>query len=482
MARDLGYSDHRLSRRGFLTWAGAVASAAIVAACSSGEAPNSSDQAAGTSQTNAAPAQSAPASSGPVEIRFQSRGDNDLLKIAQDLAREFEKVNPNIKIKNDHTNGDHFQKVQTEVAAGSPPDAYHDASVRTGGLGWKKQIIEDLEPYLKADKRFKDDDHIPGAWLTEIYDHRRTAVAYDSGAVALYFNIDLFNAAGVPLPDPKKRMTWDEILEKGIKLTLDMDDKHPGESGFDPTRIKQYGFNPTTGHGHEHWFYTIGGEIIDDNGKVEPVMTKSETIEGYQRLADWGAKDYIAPSPEFKQTQPIGFTSGNIAMEENGVWNMGRTTQVIKNWGVAPLPAQQIPCSYGQYSGQVMTRLGKHKDQTWEWLYWVSLSKDGQKFLADVGILQPTRKDLQEYFVTSGTIPAKEYRQVFVDELNNGETLKWPGMAQQTFYLGYRQYWINAFGPMYDAVTRGKKQYKDIAAEVSKKLDTILTTGEPSTS
>ncbi len=483
-------SHRHLTRRGFFGLAGGFGTAVVLAACGTpAQAPASpaaeSAPAATSKPTtaaSAAPAQQAAASGGVVEIRFQSRGGNDLLKIAQDLAKEFMKANPNIRVKNDHTNGDHFQKVLTEVAAGNPPDAYHDASVRTGGLGWKKKVIEDLEPYLKADKRFKDDDHIPGAWLTEIYDHRRTAVAYDSGAMALFFNLDLFKAANVPPPDTKKRMTWDELLEKAIKLTLDTNGKHPGESGFDPSKIKQYGFNPTTVHGHEHWFYTIGGEIIDDSGKVSPVMTKTETIEGYQKLADWGAKHQVAPNPEYKQTQPIDFRSGNVAMEENGVWLVGRVNEVVKNWGVAPFQMQKTPVSYGQYSGQVMTRLSKHKDQTWEWLYWVSLSKDGQKFLADVGLLQPTRVDLQDYFISNPKPPAKEYRQVFVDELNNGDTLKWPGEAQQTFYLGYRQYWIDAFGPMYDAVLRGKKQFKDIAAEVGKTMDTILSTGEPATS
>ena len=474
--------DRNLTRRGLLLWASGIGAATILAACSSPSAAPASNAAKTSGQTAAAPAQAAPATGGVVTIRFQSRGGNDLLKIAQDFTAMFEKSHPNIKITNDHTNGDHFQKVLTEVAAGNPPDAYHDASVRTGGLGWKKKIIEDLEPYLKADKRFSDKDHIAGAWLTEIYDHRRTAVAYDSGAMALYFNIDLFKAANVPLPDTKKRMTWDEIQNKAIQLTLDFNGKHPGDSGFDPTRIKQYGFNPTTVHGHEHWFYTIGGEIIDANGKVEPVMTKPETIQGYQKLADWGAKLFVAPSAEYKQTQPIAFTSGNVAMEEQGVWNLGRTNEVIKNWGVAPFPAQQTPCSYGQYSGQCMTQLSKHKNETWEWMYWASLSKEGQTYLCDVGLLQPTRVDLQEYFVNNGKSPAKEYRQVFSDELNNGQTLKWPGEAEQTFYLGWRQYWLDAFGPLYDPVTRGKKQFKDIAAEVAKTMDTIISTGQPATS
>src|SRR5579884_3477127 len=125
----MALSNRWVTRRAFLVWTAGVGVGSALAACGSPAAsptaaPRSSQQA--TQATSAAPAaQQQPVSAGVVEIRFQSRGGNDLLKIAQDLAKEFEKVHPNIKIKNDHTNGDHFQKILTEVAAGNPPDAYH---------------------------------------------------------------------------------------------------------------------------------------------------------------------------------------------------------------------------------------------------------------------------------------------------------------------------------------------------------------------
>lgn len=475
---------------------GGASAALVLAACSS-PSPTPSPSSGTTEKLQTTPASSAakptaaesapkptapsagaaPSSGAPAKIKFQSRGGDAILKVSQTLVAEFKKANPKIDVEIDHTTGDHFQKVQLGVAAGTAPDVYFDASLRTGGLGWHKKIIEDLEPYLRRD--FKADEHIEEMWIAMVYEGRRIAVPFDSGAVALFFNIDLFNQAGVPLPDPKKRMTWDEVREKAIKLTLDMNGKHPGESGFDPTRIKQYGFSPTQGLGsREHWVYTVDGEPIDQSGKV--AVDSAQCIEGYQRIADWGVKDFVGPSPEYQQSNPVGFAAGNVAMAEDGVWQLGRTNDAKVNWGVAPLPMQKTPVSYGHYSGQSMTRMSKAKDAAWQWLKWISLDKEGQTLLYRGGLLQPTRKDLIQLFVEDDQPPAKQYRQVFVDELNPS-TIRWPGQHQNSYYFGWGQYWIDAWGPRFDPVARGKKQFKDVAKDMRDVLQKILDTGEPAT-
>jgi multiple sugar transport system substrate-binding protein len=448
--------------------AAAAATTAPAAATKPAEKP------AAAAPQAAAPSTNAPAS----KITLQSRGGDPILKSTQGLVAEYNKAFPKAEVVIDHTNGDHFQKLQLSLAAGTPPDVYFDASLRTGGLGWKKGIIEDLEPYLKTD--FKEDEHLKEMWLAMVYDGKRIAVPFDSGATGLYFNIDLFNKAGVPLPDTKKRMTWTELLDKSIKLTLDMNGKHPGESGFDPTRIQQYGFSQSTALGQRDlWAITNGADVIDKQGKV--VIDSPEAVEGFQFYADLSAKHFVAPSPEYKQANPIGFASGNVAMAQDGVWNLGRTNDAKVNWGVAPQPMSKVPVSYGQYSGQSMTKLSKAKDATWAWMKWASLGKEGQTYQYKVGLLQPTRKDLVSLFVDDTSPPAKQYRQVFVDELSS-DTIKWPGQYQNSFWLAWGQYVIDAWGPRIDPVMRGKKTFKEIAPEMKATLQKILDTGEPATS
>lgn len=424
---------------------------------------------------SAKPAAAAPSKgSAPAKIVFQTRGGDPQLKNAQGLIAEYAKFQPNHQVEIDHTNGDHFQKLQLGLAAGTPPDTYFDAP-RTAGLAWKKNIVEDLEPYLKTD--YKPDDYIQEGWICMVYDGKRMATPYDSGATAMFFNIDIFEKAGVPLPDPKKRMTWKELLETATKLTVDLNGKKPGETGFDPTRIQTYGFAPSTGLGmRDQWILANGGDVFDKSGKV--IVDSPEAIEAYQMLADFGAKHFVGPSPEYKQANPIGFANGNVAMAQDGAWQIGRTNDAKVKWGVLPNPMNKNPASYGHYAGLSLTKLSKVKDATWTFMNWTSLSKDGQTFLYKVGLLQPTRKDLLPLFVDDKQPPDKQYRQVFVDELNS-DTLKWPGQAQQSYYLGWGQYFIDAFNPRFDPVLRGKKQYKEIAADMKATLQKIVDTGEP---
>ena len=171
--------------------------------------------------------------------------------------------------------------------------------------------------------------------------------------------------------------------------------------------------------------------------------------------------------------------AGTVAMAHDGVWMLGRTNEAGVKWGIAPFPVRKTPVSYGQYSGLVMTTMSKNKDQAWQWQWWACMSSNGQKILVDTGQQQPVRKDLQSYFVDNPNPPAKEYRQVAVDELDE-KTVRWPGDKSGSFYLGWRQPWIDFWGPVYDPVLRGRKQFKEIAKETRQKLEQLLKAGEVS--
>jgi len=469
------------SRRRLIGWMAGTAMTLGLAACTPGAAPTTAPAPAQPAPTakpgeTAKPAAPAAPAGTPGAVEFMTRGGEYILNVTKMQVEAFNKEYPTVKINIDMTTGNHFEKLQLRIAGGNPPDVYFDA-MRTQGLAVRKGIAVDLEPYLRAEKTFNPDEFIKSAWLCQLYDHKRYGLPWDSGAMFLAYNIDLFNKAGVPLPDPKKRMTWDEVLEIGRKLTLDFSGKHPGDPGFDAKQIKQYGFMPSTMHGHEGWIYTNGGEIIAEDGSVP--IDSPEAIEGYQLLADFGVKYYVAPSLEFQQSQPMTFQAGTVAMAHDGVWMLGRTNEAGVKWGIAPFPVRKTPVSYGQYSGLVMTTMSKNKDQAWQWQWWACMSSNGQKILVDTGQQQPVRKDLQSYFVDNPNPPAKEYRQVAVDELDE-KTVRWPGDKSGSFYLGWRQPWIDFWGPVYDPVLRGRKQFKEIAKETRQKLEQLLKAGEVS--
>lgn len=114
----------------------------------------------------------------------------------------------------------------------------------------------------------------------------------------LFYNKELFTEAGVPVPpaDPQKAWTWGEFLEIAKKLTKDQNGKHPGDSGFDPKNIVQYGF--AFGNDRSSWgplLASNGGALTDKTGKKKYTLNRPESVEVFQKLQDLVLKEHVVP-------------------------------------------------------------------------------------------------------------------------------------------------------------------------------------------
>ena len=64
-----------------------------------------------------------------------------------------------------------------------------------------------------------------------------------TGVMLMYYNKDVFDAAGVPYPPAKadQAWTWDQFIEIAQKLTKDRSGKTADQEGFNPNDIDTYG-------------------------------------------------------------------------------------------------------------------------------------------------------------------------------------------------------------------------------------------------
>ena len=217
-------------------------------------------------------------------------------------------------------------------------------------------------------------------------------------------------------------------------------------------------------------------EIIEADGSMP--MDTPEFIEAMNWLADLGLEHFVATSPLYEPAQPVGLQQGNVAMAHIGVWSLGRINAVDINWGTFQVPYNKTKASYGHYSPLCVFRKTKHPQEAYDFIFFACCSFEGEKILVDLGMQQPIRKDLREQFINNPAPPEKKYRQVFYDAFENPDTFRWPGDKMGSYYGGWYQTLIEAWGPYLDRLWLGEVRWEDVATEVREISEHILRTGE----
>ncbi len=146
----------------------------------------------------------------------------------------------------------------------------------------------------------------------------------------LYYNKDIFDKFGVPYPDPKNPMTWDEVYEVAKKLTRT-------EGG-----IKYRGFDFVNVGLSQQQFETTRLDPKTD----EPIMAKTPAfkkyLEHWQRMVNIPGILLDDPTKQFANTGATNFTRDrNVAMFT--MWHTFRPLITAENeqglkWNIAPYP------------------------------------------------------------------------------------------------------------------------------------------------
>ena len=173
-----------------------------------------------------------------------------------------------------------------------------------------------------------------------------TPVGYSSSneILILYYNKDMFDAANEPYPSADTPYTWDEFVEVAKRLTFDEAGKHPGEEGFNPEKIVQYGaFVNNWTWQMEVWALSNGGAWFSEDGK-ECLINSPEAIESIQKVADLALVEHVAPLNVIPEDNGIGVGIGSktVAMTTDGTWRLGTDFPNLGiNYGIAPLPVDE---------------------------------------------------------------------------------------------------------------------------------------------
>jgi multiple sugar transport system substrate-binding protein len=253
------------------------------------------------------------------EITFINCGD-ELVAGYTDYFAEWEAANPGYKIVPELVGWGQCQdKVTTLAAAGTPV-----ALAYVGSRTLKQFALNDLiVPIPMTDEeKAAYYNYVPE---TVTIDGTQWGVPVAFSTKALYWNKDVFEAAGLDPETPPK--TWEEEIAfaKQIEENTDVDGFGVVAKTFDNTL-----------HQFLHWVYTNDGQVIDAEGNI--VLDSPQNLEALTALRDITAYAEEGPTAYEQNEVRAIFLDGGLGMIHAAVGAVNLLEETDINWGVAPLP------------------------------------------------------------------------------------------------------------------------------------------------
>jgi multiple sugar transport system substrate-binding protein len=308
----------------------------------------------------------------------------------------YEAAHPDIDIEPvDILADDYPQKVTTMLAGGDTTDVLTMKNVtdysRYASNGQLQEINGVVDKLDKENLAGLDAFNLSGKYF---------AAPYRQDFWLLYYNKDLFKAAGVAEP---KDLTWDEYAETAKKLT-----------GTSPDGKKVYGTY------HHYWRSTVQAIAAAQNGGDLIGGDYSFAKDQYDVTLDLqksGAMLDFGTAMSQKTSYRTMFETGQTAMMPMGSWYISGFAAAQKagktnvNWGLAPLPQKSDDgktVTFGSPTAFAVNKNAQHSEEARKFIEWAA-GEAGAKAIAKIGVVPAlqTAAVTDEYFKLEG-LPADE--------------------------------------------------------------------------
>lgn len=371
--RDL-VGDTRVTRRRFLAGFGAALGTAAVALPS---LARSAPAFASSAVTSAA----APSVRQVVTIDWWV--PNFHMGGAKPMKEKFEAANPGIRLNQIETVSQGLlEKTLTMLRGSNQPDLVDVAN------GWNPIFSQAGLLLDLSDRGLDTSDWLPGPLATAQYQGSLYGVPFRSEAIALLWNKDLFQAAGLDPETPPT--TWEELV------SFAQTTNNPPAS---------YGFGLIAGDPGNTFFrmatfiWANDGDILSPD-YTEAVCNQPACVEAVQFYTDFATKHRVAPeialTANTEQMDEL-FTSNKVALHLSGQYIRRRVETTAPNlrWGVRPtLPRQRIAGPLGGWNF-VIPKNAKNPDAAWTVIEFMTQPDNIAELANGIGVFPSRMSGLQ---------------------------------------------------------------------------------------
>ncbi|WP_217596735.1 sugar ABC transporter substrate-binding protein [Cohnella sp. GbtcB17] len=358
--------------------AGLGLAAVVLAGCGS----NGNDNASGS-----AGASGAAPSAEKATIKFMFWSDSASQSMYEELKAKFEEENPNIKV--DFLTNDantYNEKLTVTLTGGGDVDAFafkdmpsYYKLASTGRIAELDDEVSANADAFKSVSQYFDNVKIDG----KLY-----GLPFRNDGWAVYYNKNLFDAAGVPYPDDD--LTWDEYFELAKKMT------------------KGEGQDKIWGSFMPNWAQTWYAAGVQQGASLyaDDLSPFLKGLEDRKALTDSGAQASIAENTATNAHYRTAFLTGKVAMVYTGTWFPGMLEQDKKDgklnfeWGMTYSPHPEGVANKTSLSAVVVSGVNKnakHQAEAIKWIGFIS-SEEGQQIVAKYQTPASNAETVREVF------------------------------------------------------------------------------------
>lgn len=287
------------------------------------------------------------------------------IQIMNNAIVRFNHHYPNVKVEMQYSSpdpwGEYINRFINLVASDETPDIVRMPIEGVSSLATRDVLIP-LDDIVAADAGAKElmADIEPNLVDGLRWDGRLYFFPDEWNNVVLFYNQDMFNAAG--LPPPSADWSWDDFLAAARALT------RRDASG----NVSQWGyFVPGANFVLASWFLTNGTDTLTADWKQSNVRDPKYR-ESLQFLYDLIHKDKVSPAFAKGDIGANAFAAGQAAMFSAGHWPLSDLRDSGKNIAVQLMPRGTDAVTVYGVAGGGITKASANPELAWEFIKEIS--------------------------------------------------------------------------------------------------------------
>ncbi|MDD3410659.1 MAG: sugar ABC transporter substrate-binding protein [Eubacteriales bacterium] len=339
-------------------------------------------------------------------IRFSTWGSVAEKEINEAVIAAFEAEHPGCTVELEYIPESYTQKIDTEFIGGDAPDVIYGHPHYF--VSWaSNDLLMNLDELFEENHDFFYDEKFSTSMYDMLtYDGHHIGTINGHDTFLLYYNKDLFDAAGVAYPSDE--WTWEDFLEAGKKLTN--------------AENKQYAISFDE---IQPIIFSFGGNYFDDMSNPTQVLYNSEdTVAALQFVQDCIAAG-IAPNTTDAEQMGGTFATGKVAMQITGAWAVASYMNVDAfKWDVAQVPLREgYPRRTSAFvAGYAVNAASKNPELALEFAKYFQ-SDTAQKLLSSLGLITVINHEISgsdEVLKSPGSPEHASLRVTTIDNATNG--------------------------------------------------------------